>query len=225
MLKPEDLKNPKNASGYNYVRAAGGMQRPPLPAYGKPWCATLECDSKGGRKRGPRRSLPIEAAQDYCDYVNGISAAYGVQLKQANHPKPEKKAPVSERQQKLRAEINELERLARQEALKAGETGFVYLVAEEGNSTAFKVGKTWLNPPEARLRSLQTGNPRKLIMVASKPGSVDGCDKDEKVLHARYISYNDYYGEWFSPCAELMAEFGLKYPFIVGEEAPQKDPE
>jgi hypothetical protein len=50
-----------------------------------------------------------------------------------------------------------------------------------------------------------------------KPGTEYGCDKDEKELHARYIDYNVYYGEWFAGCKDMFDEFGLSWPIIVGE--------
>jgi hypothetical protein len=75
MITIEDLRNPARQSGFDYVRQSldkrSGRTNP------APFAAVHQ-DSGGYRKlswstpwRGPRRATAEEAAQDYCDYVNG----------------------------------------------------------------------------------------------------------------------------------------------------------
>lgn len=79
-LTPADLRT-SNASGYRYVLRAGGEGNG--HGGGKPWAAMVNVGGSargsGGAAanpdrpvfRGPRRATALEAAQDYCDYVNG----------------------------------------------------------------------------------------------------------------------------------------------------------
>lgn len=76
MITIEDIRNPKRKSGFDHVYSAGGMSGRPN-SNGKPWMAVMgwvRNQSGRGTKptvRGERRSTPKEAAQDYCDYING----------------------------------------------------------------------------------------------------------------------------------------------------------
>lgn len=74
MLTIEDIRNPKRKSGFNHVTAAGGRSPQGGTVRGKPWCAVKRVKpgtGPGSFWKGPRRAAAEEAAQDYCDYING----------------------------------------------------------------------------------------------------------------------------------------------------------
>jgi hypothetical protein len=62
MLTPHDLESDTNISGYKYVVRAGGLSGYQASRNG------------GGRRdgwRGPLRKTALDAARDYCNYMNG----------------------------------------------------------------------------------------------------------------------------------------------------------
>lgn len=191
MITLEDIRNPSVLSGFSHVRycVEGGKVRP------KPYIAT----DWPNNYRGPRRATAERAAQDYCDYMNGRQASPAPQLKTAGHAKPVSQLPSS-------PEAQEARRILREEAAarREGRQGHVYLVAEKGFESKVKIGHTYLEPPEARLNGLQTGNPRKLVMLATRPGT----EADEDTLHARFIQHN-ILGEWFWNHTDILKEFDL----------------
>ncbi len=76
LLTIEDIRNPKRNSGFNHVNSAGTGRgaRPSAATIGKWWRARAyggKLDKAGTSWIGPMRSSPEEAAQDYCDHVNG----------------------------------------------------------------------------------------------------------------------------------------------------------
>lgn len=71
---------------------------------------------------------------------------------------------------------------------------------------AIKFGYT-SGSPSARLESLQCGNARKLVLVASWDGSLE----DERHLHERFAEYR-VHGEWFLPSDEVVAFVRSKRP-------------
>lgn len=85
---------------------------------------------------------------------------------------------------------------------RKGKQGYVYCIAEaEGLYPLVKIG--YSDDPPARVPELQTGNGRKLFLLAYFAGT----ESDEKALHARYIKDNTLQ-EWFRPSDELLSEFG-----------------
>lgn len=73
--------------------------------------------------------------------------------------------------------------------------GFVYAIREAPNGLV-KIG--WTNDVSERLRSLRTGNPRRLIVVWKKEGTL----RDERRMHAQFSKYAANLGggsEWFLP--------------------------
>lgn len=76
----------------------------------------------------------------------------------------------------------------------AREPSKLYLIVVEEPAqpwqVTFKLG--FSNDPEKRLKYLQTGNHRRLLLVASWPGT----HADERALHARLAPYR-IGGEWF----------------------------
>jgi hypothetical protein len=197
---PKDLRNPKRKSGYDHVGVIhGGARTKPYQAQS----GTGNGHGKGAGWRGPFRRTALEAAQDYCNYINGSSAATPATpaLKRAGHAKAKRK-PITKAQQ-VALDI------LRDARAKPRTMGWVYLVIEDPEwvlslRSVGKIGWTSKSPPEARLNDYQAGNPRKLVMV----GSIKGTKKREANLHAKYIRDN-VLGEWFRLSDALLAEFGL----------------
>lgn len=73
------------------------------------------------------------------------------------------------------------------------QAGLVYFV-REGHDGPIKIG--YALEPIQRLKSLQIGNPRLLVLVGYFPGDV----AMERRLHARFADWR-LNGEWFSPDA------------------------
>lgn len=72
-ISPDDLRDPSNDSGYRYVASATGGQGGRKPR----WRAKVQAQREGGLP-GSRTvwssrtfSNPRDAAQEYCDYING----------------------------------------------------------------------------------------------------------------------------------------------------------
>lgn len=201
-LTPADLVNPKRQSGYDHVSAR--LDRP---------TKTFRADvNRGGQRnqrafQGPRRRTALEAAQDYCNYVNGGKAAASVALKSAGHKRPQRRKKAMNPK---RAEAYRLLREAdAEDGVTADKSGWVYLVAETGPiaGPAVKIGKTTSAQPGDRLPGLQTGNQRPLTVLGAI--KTDDCQALERKLHARYYSQNEL-GEWFHPTPALLSEFGIK---------------
>ncbi len=149
---------------------------------------------------GPRRATALEAAQDYCDYINGQATPATPALKRAGHAKAKRK-PIAPAQQ-VALDI------LRDARAKPRTMGWVYLVIEDARfipATVGKIGWTSKNPPEARLNDYQAGNPRKLVML----GTIRGTKRREANLHRKYIA-NNVLGEWFYLTDALLSEFNIK---------------
>jgi predicted GIY-YIG superfamily endonuclease len=73
--------------------------------------------------------------------------------------------------------------------------GYVYLIHEEGNEDLYKIGVTRSMDINKRLKALQTGNGKKLILKdyfwTDKPF------KMEMMLHNKYAQAHEE-GEWFA---------------------------
>lgn len=73
--------------------------------------------------------------------------------------------------------------------------GYVYLIHEEGNEDLYKIGVTRSKDINKRLKSLQTGNGKKLILKdyfwTDKPF------KMEMMFHNKYSLVQEE-GEWFA---------------------------
>lgn len=70
-----DLIDPTRNSGYKYVGYGGGGEQKKRWAARIPGGPTLKSGTGGIIWRGPRRATPEEAAQDYCNYMNGNPSA------------------------------------------------------------------------------------------------------------------------------------------------------
>jgi hypothetical protein len=151
--------------------------------------------------RGPRRATAAEAALDYCQYVNSNQATPATPaLKSAGHKRTTVRQPLSEGIQRLRQQLRDAIAAERE---AQGSQGFVYLIGEEAPAGApryVKIG--YSDYPDARIAMLQTGNPRKLTLLASIPGTMD----DERALHAKHIADN-ILAEWFRDTPSIRQDF------------------
>ena len=92
--------------------------------------------------------------------------------------------------------------------------------AQDSGDFSIKIGYTSKPEPDARLPGLQTGNPRRLVVLATMPGEM----ADEEALHERFASAR-LHGEWFRPVPELLqfilAELTSR-AFVNGHESHQE---
>ena len=195
-LTPSDIKKPSNKSGFAHVTSAS-----PGPnaggGYVERWRAVFKGAGSGQTHAyGPVRRLPVQAAQDYCDYVNGDPARLTLALKRTSNPKAARD-PIDDGE--VKAALGVL-RDARAQRRKL--PGFVYLITD---GTAVKVG--YSVKPQARVSELQTGNPRELRLLATKAGT----EADEAAIHQQFMADNLLL-EWFKPSAALYGVFGLQFP-------------
>jgi hypothetical protein len=188
-LTPADLIYPRNASGYRYVsnaQSSGGTR--PL------WAAKKGKFVKGSAPEdwhGPCRATPKEAAQDYCDYINGQQATPATQLKSAGHAYDIEKTDNDPEVEAALGVIRDFN------AQKAGRQGYVYCITD---GEYVKIGYS-VNPSK-RVAELQTGNARILRVLGTLPGT----PADERRLHEKYIEHN-VLQEWFELDSDLLAEF------------------
>lgn len=195
-LRPHDLRNPSRASGFNYVGYAASTRYPskkPYQAMKRPSKAAT-----GNRAIGPRRTTALEAAQDYCDYVNGNPQAQVPQLRSAGHTTKRGRQAVPQEVKDARAVI------AAHARDTSDPSGYVYLIGELAKHCSFvKIGES-RDDPSHRLAELQTGNPRLLVLL----GKIKTGDRRalEAKLHARFIKHN-VLGEWFINRPEIRKAF------------------
>lgn len=74
----------------------------------------------------------------------------------------------------------------------------IYFIQDSGLNH-IKIGFTDSNDPIGRMKSLQTGSPAPLCLVATMPGSRE----DELSLHRRFAKAR-VHGEWFKPVPDLL---------------------
>lgn len=192
MIQPKDIVNPKRVSGYDHVHDTHKGDRP------KPYMAVAcdgekKLDNHGRSWRGPCRATPIEAAQDYCDHINGNPLSASVKLNRAGH--------VVIRPKNATPQVKPIK--AKKTRTKKALPGYVYLISD---GTALKVGKTTTHPTQ-RIGSLQTGNPRLLSLLAFF--EVSDVNIVELTLHKKFISLN-VLGEWFTHDQMILDEFGYE---------------
>lgn len=77
--------------------------------------------------------------------------------------------------------------------LRETHPGFVYFVL---GGPFIKIG--WSLKMKDRIAGLQTGNPYKLKLLATMPGSID----TEREMHERFAKHRAE-GEWFRDCPEI----------------------
>jgi hypothetical protein len=196
VITPDSLRNPSLKAGFHHVGKVGGQpSRGSTPIYYQAYAGR----GRTGDWKGPGRKSAVEAAQDYCDYVNGqaTTPATHAPLKVAGHGGKREALP---RDPEVEAALGVL-RDAR--AQRNGVPGYVYLITEDrlgGGIRYVKIGYS-VNP-QKRVAELQTGNPRLLKLLYAMPGTPE----DERRLHAKYAKHN-VLQEWFEVTKELILEF------------------
>ena len=122
--------------------------------------------------------------------------------KPRKRPKRPARSKISPERARLLKALRELDEKEAREAKQ----GFVYCVGERGSADYVKIGFTTGDTAAPR-SGLQTGNPRKLVVLAFRPGTL----ADEKTLHTKYAHRRVREGgdEWFRPTKKLLSEFGL----------------
>lgn len=206
-LTIEDIRNPARPSGFTGVernRYAENSGRAPFRAI-----RVLQTKPTQKFWHGPRRTAAEDAAQDYCDYMNGQATPATPALKSAGHKRETPRPTASQSVQALRQKLS-----AALEAERQGRQGYLYLIGECFDGTLPKSGHLIRNQavkigysdaPDARIAMLQTGNPRLLVLL----GTIKGTQENERALHVKYIDDN-VLQEWFRPTRELLSEFGLE---------------
>jgi Meiotically up-regulated gene 113 len=190
LLTPNDIRDSSRRSGFQFVIWDEYSTRGPYRAQRR-----VGPDTEArSHWYGPRRATAEEAAQDYCDYINGSGVTPATPLKSAGHKG--KRRRLSD-DPEVAAALGVL-RDARGQ--RQGNQGYVYCITD---GEYIKIG--YSTKPEARLAELQTGNARKLSLVGSKPGTVE----DEAALHQKYIEHN-VLQEWFRLDAAILSEFNRK---------------
>lgn len=198
MMTVNDIMNPARQTCYDHVQYSApkdGHVRKPYQAvaYGG------KLDRSGRKWKGPRRATARESAQDYVDWANGKIAGWPAlaKLNRAGHSRVATVRAPNE----LRTEAYRL--LAEASALESkGTQGYVYCISD---GTAVKIGKT-INHPSNRVASLQTGNPRKLELLATIEANDVAAAEVE--MHAKF-GHLSVLGEWFEPDVEIFMAFGL----------------
>lgn len=192
MITPKDIRNTKRKSGYDHVASKEGLPTPRPKPY-----QARSGHTGAGRKTnywfGACRATALEAAQDYCDYINGNNIQPTVTLKTAGHNYNIERAELDPEVEAAYGVIRDYK------AQKRGKQGFVYLIVEKGGRYG-KIGYS-VNP-QKRIAEVQTGNPRPLRLFGTIPGTED----TERALHAKYIKDNALQ-EWFKLSDELKREF------------------
>jgi hypothetical protein len=188
-IQPKDILKPRNVSGYAHVGLVAGPSR----GANKPYYQAYANGGRRGDWKGPARPTAAEAAQDYCDYLNTGGVATPATLNSAGH-KARRQRIIDEEE---RAALGVLRDKRAQRTKKA--KGYVYCITD---GTAVKIGYSL--KPEARVGELQTGNPRRLRLLAT----VEGTPTDERNLHVKYLHLN-ILQEWFRPTKAVLSEFGL----------------
>ena len=195
MITPKDIENPKRKSGFDHVNDASGEKdreigrvRWRAAAGGKP--SYRQANTSW---RGRSRDTALEAAQDYCDYINGSNVAPAPTLKTAGHVYNIERAELDPEVEAAYGVIRDYK------AQKRGKQGFVYLIVEKGGRYG-KIGYS-VNP-QKRIAEVQTGNPRPLRLF----GTIPGTEADERAMHGKYIKDNALQ-EWFVLSDQLKKEF------------------
>lgn len=134
-------------------------------------------------------------------YREGVTPAT---LKGAGHAPAPDDGKITRLKHPKRQEAMRLLREARADE-KETAAGYVYCIGEEGHDFAVKIGKSAAHP-QSRLAGLQTGNPRKLVLL----GFIKSKDrhKAEARLHKRFIKAN-ILQEWFRPEPALFSFFNI----------------
>lgn len=198
-LTPRDIRDDSRASGYSHVYVDNGGSTRPKPFRAEAGPYKQGTGAGNYTWRGPRRATAAEAAQDYCDYINGGKVARTVPLKTSGHKgrrRPGRQVPPE-----VAAAYGVLrDHRARQRA-EAGVKNYIYLIAEDGGEFV-KIGES--AKPIARPAELQTGNPRTLILLAQY--EVTQLRNADKPVHQQFVECH-HKDEWFRPTDAVLSHF------------------
>ena len=206
MLTIESIRNPRNNSGFSFVGSANAGVNG-HGHIGNRWRAEKWIGKE--RWRGPVRRDPEEAAQDYCDYFNGLPELPATLiLKTAGHEREVIERARNDERSKLLARLREIDD---EENSASDHPGYVYLIREThschncgADEDRFKIGHARTSA-QNRMIGLQTGNSRTFTLLAT----IEGSPEVERSLHAKYAKDN-ILQEWFYGTPELFEEFKLK---------------
>jgi hypothetical protein len=197
-ITPRDLRKPRNASGYRQVGRVGGQ---PSRGNSRTYFQAFEGRGRTGDWKGPARRTGLEAAQDYCDRVNGLGVVPSPSLKTAGHEYTIDKIDHDPEYQAALGVIRD------RSAQRAGKRGYVYLIVEDIAGGGLEYGKIgYSTNPRKRVAELQTGNPRPLRLHLMKPGT----EADERAIHMKYIDDN-VLQEWFRLTKPLLLEWDAEH--------------
>lgn len=202
MLTVSALRSSDTQTGFRHVQRIGGQpSRGGSAVYYQARLRHAGVDAGVG----PRRERPRAAAQDYCDWRNGLKLEAPATLRVAGHKYETKKIKVPSDIEAARGMIRDWN------AQRKGKEGYVYLIIEVLDGGALIYGKIGYSVnPKKRVAELQTGNPRLLKLHALKKGT----EADERKLHRKYRELN-VLQEWFwlghVRGKELLLEFDLDH--------------
>lgn len=204
MLTPKDIANPKRKSGYDHVQSMVGHPRPAKKNFQAQIGGGWSAEARARRWFGPSRLTALEAAQDYCDYVNSGNAPAPTRLKSPGHKRPQDpRRRVPSDITAARGMIRDWEAQQRKNV-----QGYVYLIVEVNRGGGLTYGKVgYSTNPEKRVAELQTANPRPLALLYK----MKGTEADEKRLHAKYRSIN-VLQEWFNLNSGTGKSLILEFP-------------
>jgi hypothetical protein len=216
LLTIEDIRNPKRKSGFDHVNTIGGPSRKSADMWRAAWRIEGVSNSAGNFNqayaRGPARPTPEEAAQDYCDYINGQQQAVPAakKTKKSNIIRVEraklKFVRHPQKPRKTKDTVTAEETLTKPKTTKEG-PGWVYCIGMVTDDSAVKIGES-RDEPKFRLEGLQTGNPHELYLI----GFIETKERLrlEDELHQKYAAYqhnSDFVGEWFAKHDDIVNEF------------------
>lgn len=93
---------------------------------------------------------------------------------------------------------------------------FIYIISD-GDHVKIGISKT----PERRLKQLQTGHPKKLVLYKVREVDAVSAKKLEAIIHRTCGNYR-LKGEWFNMTREL-AEASINDVLIKAEDVPNLD--
>lgn len=210
-LTPDDLLLPGSSSGYSQVTHDHGRRVNGHGGSRSAYQAFRPVElRKGVGKFGPRRATAREAAQDYCDFVNGNPAAAPATLTTAGH---EYTIDETDKDPEYQAALGVLRD---RKAQRSGRQGYVYLIIESpGGVDDLSAGKVgYSTNPRKRVAELQTGNKRALKLYLMKPGT----EADERSIHRRHIKHNEMQ-EWFKLTLSLLNEWDEEHRVFTPRES------
>lgn len=203
MITLKDIRKPTNVSGFTHVGLVAGPSR----AQSRPYFQAYENGGRRGDWKGPARLTANEAAQDYCDRMNGLGVTPTPMLKSAGHEAKRDSLPSDPEVEHALGVLRDAK------AQLEGKQGYVYLIIEEHPGGALKFAKVgYSTNPRARVAELQTGNPRPLSLHLMKEGTIE----EEAAIHQRHIRQN-VLQEWFRVTPELLLEWDVEH-YVKREE-------